>query len=133
MKAAELLDAAKQRLLLKSDYALAKAIDINKGWIPAIRRGERAVPLDVAYRLAITLERDPAQVIAELEAEREKNERRAAFWRSFLSRAAQLAGVACTLALLSFGGSGSTQAASGGPERNSNNPRFGQRRGLMTA
>jgi len=69
------------------------------------------MPLDVAYKLAIILEIDPAQVVAELEAEREKNPTRQAFWRSFLSRAALLiVTAACTLALNSSGGHMAAQA-----------------------
>ena len=114
MKATQLLDEAKTRLLLKSDYALAKAADINRSWIPAIRRGERAIPLSMAFWLAITLERDPAQIVAELEEEREKNDTRKAFWRSFLSRASSITTLACTLALLTFGSFGSVPANTGG-------------------
>lgn len=115
MKAASLLDAAKVRLSLKSDYALAKAARINRAWIPAIRRGERAVPLHLAYWLAITLQRDPAAVVAELEEEREKDADRKAFWRSFLLRAPlSVLTALCTLVWMNFGIGGNAQAANGG-------------------
>lgn len=124
MKAALLLDAAKERLSLKSDYALAKAAEVPKQRISNVRKGIERIPLHLAYWLAITLQLDPAQVVAELEADWEKNEKRAAFWRSFLSRAALLAGVACTLVLLSFAGSGNAQAANGGGTLRANNPYY---------
>lgn len=125
MKAAELLDAAKSRLGLSSDHALAKASGIKTGWLPAIRRGERAIPLHLAYWLAITLERDPAAVVAELEEEREKNETRRAFWRSFRLRATlQTLAAAVTLVLASFGTGGNAQAASGGTSASSHNQRL---------
>lgn len=114
MKAAQLLDEAKRRLLLKSDYALAKASGTTKQRINAIRSGREPVPLHMAFWLAITLERDPALIVAELEEERETNITRKAFWQSFLSRAAQLAAMSCTLAFVNFGGSGSAQANTGG-------------------
>jgi len=99
MQANDLLNAAKEHMKLPSDYALAKRLGISDKVLPAMRRGERHMPLEMAYKLAIILDRDPAQVIAELEAERAKTTEAQAFWRSFLSRAAVLAvTVACTLA-----------------------------------
>ena len=100
MKPAEYLDAAKARLNVESDYEIAKRFGINRAVISEMRTGTRAVPLDVAYKLAITLEIDPAQVVADLESQREKNPQRKAFWSGFMSRAATLVVVlACTLAL----------------------------------
>lgn len=99
MKPNEYLDAAKTRLKIESDYELAKRFGAHTGSIAEIRNGKRAVPLDVAFKLAITLELDPAQVVADLEAQREKNPTRQGFWHSFLSRAAVVAALACTLAL----------------------------------
>jgi anti-sigma-K factor RskA len=63
-----------------------------------MRRGERNIPLDVAFKIAITLELDPATVVADLESQREKNERRRSFWTGFMQRAAIVAALACTLA-----------------------------------
>jgi anti-sigma-K factor RskA len=114
MRAADLLDQAKEALCLKSDYALAKASGIPRNDIPAIRTGKRAVPLHLAYWLAITLQLDPAQVVAELEEEREKNPTRAAFWRSFLLRAASRVVVACTLVVLSLSNYANAPAGIGG-------------------
>ena len=99
MQANDLINAAKDRLKLASDYQIAKRLNLPRQSMPGIREGTRPLPLDVAYKLAIILELDPAQVVAELEAERERNPVRAEFWRSFLSRAALLVvTVACTLA-----------------------------------
>lgn len=115
MKAASLLDAAKVRLSLKSDYALAKAASTKNNHIAEIRSGKRAVPLHLAYWLAITLQRDPAAVVAELEEEREKDADRKAFWRSFLLRAPlSVLAALCTLAWMNFGIGGNAQAANGG-------------------
>lgn len=99
MKTSAYLDAVKAQLNIQSDYELAKRLEIGNGRIVAMRDGSRPVPLDVAFKIAITLEMDPAQVIADLEEQRERNEKRRAFWRSFLSRAAcMVAVVCCTLA-----------------------------------
>lgn len=99
MKASTLIDDAKRKLNLISDYGIAKRLKVRNGHIVGYRNGSRHMPLDVVYRLAIILEIDPAQVVAELEAERAKNPETASFWRSFLSRAALLiVTAACTLA-----------------------------------
>ena len=124
MKAAQLLDEAKTRLCLKSDYALAKASGMRREDLPSIRSGKRAIPLHLAYWLAITLERDPASVVAELEEEREKNETRKAFWRSFLSRAAVLTTAACTLVSLNFVTGGTARGSNGGDNARSDNPYY---------
>jgi hypothetical protein len=100
MKPAEYFEAAKARLNLQSDYALCKRFDIPNASMPAMKNGTRAVPLDVAYKLAITLEIDPAQVVADLEEQREKSPQRKAFWTGFIQRAAMLiVTAACTLVL----------------------------------
>lgn len=115
MKPSEYFDAAKERLNIESDYALAKALELPNGSIPAMRKGTRNVPLDVAFRIAITLELDPAQVVADLEEQREKNEKRRGFWRSFQSRAACMAAaLSLTLVLLLSATCGSGQGALGG-------------------
>lgn len=111
MTPSQYLDAAKTKIAIESDYGIAKRLGVPRQSIPAMREGKRPIPLDVAYRIAIILEADPAQVVAELEAERETNPERAEFWRSFLSRAALLAGaIACTLAW-SFSGMGASAPA----------------------
>lgn len=73
------------------------------------------MPLDVAFRIAVTLKLDPAQVVADLAEQREKNEKRREFWRSFLSRAAYgVAAIGCTLALILSATFGSAAAEHGG-------------------
>jgi hypothetical protein len=67
------------------------------------------------------LEMDPAQVVADLESQREKNPEKRNFWVDFISRAAMVIGVlACTLALNFSGMQGNgatTQTASLKDER----------------
>ncbi len=115
MKASDYFDAAKQRIGITSDYELAKRIGSSDKHMPAMRKGTRAVPLDVAYKLAITLELDPALVVADLEAQREKNEARRAFWSGFISHArAAAVMLACMLVFSFSGGQGNGQGALGG-------------------
>lgn len=114
MTPSEYLDAAKARLGVESDYELAKRLEAPRGNITEIRQGKRGVPVEMAFRLAITLELDPASVVADLESQREKNEKRRSFWAGFLQRAAAVAALACTLALSYSAISGNEGAALGG-------------------
>lgn len=100
MKPSAYLDAVKAQMSIQSDYELAKRMEVTRGQIVAMRNESRPIPLAMAFKIAITLELDPAHVVADLEEQREKNEKRRGFWRSFLSRAPMLLAVlACTLAL----------------------------------
>lgn len=114
MTPSEYLDACKAKIAIESDYELSKRLDMHRGWIPEIRRGERHLPLDVAYRIAITLELDPAQVVADLEGQREKNAKRKDFWLGFTRRAAAVAILACTLAWSCFATFADAQKLLGG-------------------
>lgn len=122
MKAAELLDLAKGRLELKSDYSLAKLSGCKPGHIAEVRAGKRAMPLHLLYWLAVTLEKDPAELIAQQEIEREKNPERVKFWNGFLSRAACWTGTAAVLLLTLSGPTGNAHADTGGTGTASHNP-----------
>jgi transcriptional regulator with XRE-family HTH domain len=98
MTPAEYMDAAKHALGITSDNALARELSTTKQRISSYRKGHQTVSLETAYRLAIALKLDPALVVADLESQAEKCPTRAAFWRSFCSRAGILAGLLCTLA-----------------------------------
>jgi len=104
MKPAEYLDAVKARLKIHSDYELAKRLEISDRVLPAMRRGERNIPLDMAFKLAITLELDPATVVADLESQREKDEKRRGFWTSFISHARTAAVLLVCMLAWSFSG-----------------------------
>lgn len=114
MTPSEYLDACKAKIAIQSDYELAKRLEIPNANIPPMRRGERAIPIDVMFKIAITLELDPSKVVADLESQREKNERRRGFWHSFMSRAAAVAVLTCTLALSFSGISDSAAGIAGG-------------------
>lgn len=98
MTPAEYLDGAKDALGIRSDYALARALSTTKQRVSAYRNGTQAVSLEAAYRLAIALKLDPAEVVADLQSQSEKHPDRAAFWKSFCSRASTAAVLLCTLA-----------------------------------
>lgn len=113
----EYLDAAKNAMGITADHALAVRLETNPGTISGIREGKRGVSVELAFRLAITLNLDPAEVVADLESQREKNEKRAGFWRGFLMRAAIVVVMTCTLALNFSGIAGSERGMRGGAFR----------------
>jgi plasmid maintenance system antidote protein VapI len=118
MKPAEYIEAAKARLNIESDYSVAKKLGVSPNHMTELKDGSRAIPLDMAFKLAITLEMDPAEVVADLEAQRAKNPQKRDFWTNFLARAAMVAGIMlCTLALNFSGISGNGAATLGGFRR----------------
>ena len=114
MTPSEYLDAAKAKMGVDSDYKLSKRLECPNGYVAEMRNGKRGVPLEIAFKLAITLELDPATVVADLESQREKNAKRRDFWTGFIRRAAAVAALACTLGLSYSGISGEEAAALGG-------------------
>ena len=87
MTPSEYLNATKKAMQIESDYELAKRLEVRTGVIAKLRQGTRPVPTIMATKIAIALNIDPMTVIADLEAQREKNPKKAEFWRSFPSRA----------------------------------------------
>ncbi len=114
MNTAEYLDQAKKALNIQSDYALAKRLGVTRKAISTYRSGKSWPDAYACTRLAIILKLDPAQVIADLERQHEKNPARRDFWVFFLSRAALVAGICCTLALTSIGSTAEGWAVDGG-------------------
>ncbi|MBN8454830.1 hypothetical protein [Accumulibacter sp.] len=97
MKPSDYLDATKEAMHLKSDNELAVRLTINRARISAYRAGTEWPDNYVVIKIAIALNLDPVRVLADLESQREKRPERAAFWRSFLSRAAVTLAMGCTL------------------------------------
>jgi len=117
MTPAEYLDRAKISLGITSDYALAKAMSIHRSRLHKLRNQTNPMDEAEAIWIATTIQADPAQVMADLAEQREKNPKKKDFLKGFMKRAAALAAICCTLGLISFDGAGSAQAATGGRRR----------------
>lgn len=87
MKPTEYLDAAKEKLGINSDYELAKRMEISRQRISAYRAGTEWPDVAALLHLAIILEIDPGEIIADIEAQHTKDQKKAAFLRDFASRA----------------------------------------------
>lgn len=110
----EYLDAAKNAMSIESDYELAKRLEITRQRVCEMRNGKLPINNITAFKLAITLNLDPASVLADLERQREKNDKKRGFWEGFLARAALVAALACTLGLSFSAMSGKEAAMLGG-------------------
>ncbi|MDD5392810.1 MAG: helix-turn-helix transcriptional regulator [Thiothrix sp.] len=97
MKTEQLLDAAREKLGLSSDYALAKAIGVGKGRIGHYRTGLRKPDEQACFQLAEILEIEPAAVIAAVRLEGEREPGKVEFWKRQAARYATSAGVVATL------------------------------------
>jgi hypothetical protein len=98
-KGRELLLECKIKLGVPSDYKLAKAMEIHNGRIADYMAEKRVPDTYTCMRMALILNRDPAEIIAIVEGDSEKNEIRKNFYRDFLLRAQQAAKL-FTLAVL---------------------------------
>ncbi len=80
MKTTDYLDAIKQRYNLPSDYALSKLTGWSRSAISQYRTMPRYLSDEHAMQVAKLLERDPAEVIAHIHAERTKKPEERKVW-----------------------------------------------------
>jgi len=89
--AKELLLECKIKLGIKSDYKLAQALEIHTARVSSYMSGKEQPDTYTAVRMALILKRDPTEIIAMIESEKEKNEKKKAFWVDFLAHVRQAA------------------------------------------
>jgi hypothetical protein len=73
------VDELKEKLKLDSDYAVAKFLGVPRQSMTKVRRGE-VLGKDKCLRMAIALKRDPIEIIATAEAQKERNQELKAMW-----------------------------------------------------
>lgn len=99
----QLLDAAKSKQGISSDYKLSLLLDITTGGVGNYRHG-RSIPDDsMAERLADLAGIDRGYVLVCLHAERAKEDSVRSTWRTVADRLAHAAAVAA-VAFVTFGG-----------------------------
>jgi len=81
MLATEWLDKAKRKLLIESDYELAKIIGINASAISNIRKRNSGIDNYTASRLEDILELERMTIIIDIEMQKEKNEEKLKYWK----------------------------------------------------
>lgn len=82
----ELIDRAKTRANIESDYKLAKALNVSRGWISEYRRSKRHPSNEVAVQLAVLAGLPEMTVIAEIEMQTANNEKKREFWKCYLEK-----------------------------------------------
>lgn len=79
----KLLDEVKQRVGIESDYALAKVLEIRKQRTHDYYKGVRRPDAFVCLRISEILDRPLSEVIAAVELDAEKDEKRRSAWERY--------------------------------------------------
>ena len=95
----DLIDKAKTRAYLQSDYALAKAMGIERQIISQWRSGKRHPSNDEAVQLATLAGLEDMQVIALIEYETANSEKKKKFWKHYM----ESRGIKATLGMIGLG------------------------------
>lgn len=101
MKPSEYLDKCKIAAKVSSDYALAQKLEMTTPRISDYYKGKRWPDAYACARIALALDLDPMEVLADIEEQSAKTEARRTFWRSFIGRSKKAAAV--LLLALTFG------------------------------
>lgn len=86
MDMSKVLDEAKEKLGVESDYGLAKKLGIPNPRISEYRSGKATPDAYACAKLADALGVDPLALLAQVEAATEKNEARRNYWRAVSER-----------------------------------------------
>lgn len=84
MEIEELLDRAKDKANLPSDYALAKVLGMTAGNLSNIRKSKTHPSNEVAIKLATLAGLDEMRVIAEIELRTANTEKKKEFWKHYI-------------------------------------------------
>lgn len=84
MEIQELLDQAKNRANIPSDYALAKVLGISNGIVANWRKGKRHPSNEEAVKLATLAGLDEMRVIAEIELRTANSDKKKEFWKHYI-------------------------------------------------
>lgn len=84
MELNDLLELAKQRANLSSDYALAKVMGIERQIISQWKSGKRHPSNQEAIQLATLAGLEEMRVIAEIELRTANSEKKKEFWKSYI-------------------------------------------------
>lgn len=102
MKLNELIDKAKTRANLTSDYALAKALGIKTGHVSGWRKGARHPSTEEAIQLATLAGLEEMPVIAAIEYEAATTEKKKEFWKCYLEQRGITAALCMTVMAISI-------------------------------
>jgi plasmid maintenance system antidote protein VapI len=101
MSVIELMEKAKKRANIESDYALAKAMGLDRKIISAWRNGKRHPSTEEAVQLATLAGLDEMMVIAQIEYESANKPEKKRFWKHYI----ESRGITAIGAMVILGGS----------------------------
>ena len=124
----QLIEQVRIKMNGATDYKIAQALDLHTQRVSEFVRGKGTADPYACAKIAEALGRDPLAVIAQVEAEAAKTEKKRAYWRSFFSSMKRRAhGVVWLATFLSLG-AGQPVGSGGSPTTTSHNDELRQRR-----
>lgn len=93
----QILNKAKEKLDLSSDYALANFLGVNKNRIGHYRTGYSKPDEEMCFKLAEILEEEPQAIIAAVRLDAEKEPSKIEFWKRQAKKYALTAGIVAAL------------------------------------
>lgn len=102
MQVIDLLEKVKAKTGATTDYKLSKVLEISDARISDYRSGKRIPDAYACTKIALALEMEPIEIIAEIEAETEKNEQKRNFWRNFKLRSGKATVIILALSFIPF-------------------------------
>lgn len=102
----ELIEQVRQKLDGATDYKIAQVLDIPRQTASEYVRGNREADNYACAKIAEVLDRDPLEVIAQVEAEAARTEKKREYWRSFFSGLKRKAHVVALCVTLAFSAAG---------------------------
>lgn len=117
----QLIEQVRAKLDGATDYKIAQALDLQQEYIRRYVKGDAADAYACA-KIAEILERDPLEIIAQVEAEAARTEKKREYWRSFFSGLKRTAhGIALCVMAAGFGSGLQAGNAEAGPLPTSHN------------
>ena len=110
----QLIEQVREKLGGATDYRIAQVLDLHTKYLTDYKHGRPADPYACA-KIAEILQRDPLHVIAQVEAEAARSEKKREYWRSIFSGLRRTAhGIALCGIVTGFGTGPSTGHATSG-------------------
>lgn len=102
----QLIEQVREKLNGATDYKIAQVLDIPNNIVHYYVRGNREADTYTCARIAEILDRDPLEIIAQVEAEAARTEKKREYWRSFFSGLKRKAHVVALCVTLGFSAAG---------------------------
>ncbi|MEQ1592565.1 MAG: helix-turn-helix transcriptional regulator [Thiobacillaceae bacterium] len=103
-KTQEILEIVRTKLNGATDYKIAQVLDIPRQRISEYANGKQQADSYTCAKIAEILERDPLEIIAQVEAEAARTEKKRKYWRSFFSGLRQAPHVVALCGILGITG-----------------------------